>query len=239
MLKLSVCLAMAFVIAWAWPCAADGERDLDIPEIVGLGAGLAIPMDFLVTTQHEGSHALAATVFGAHVTSVRPYPIEVDGHLRFGQTTWTGALTPAQHVVVMLAPKMADIAGLATYGALELTDGLPRGGVAQVVILTAVTAVWVDFTADIGSTWSKSDLGTVYSIVGANDDGGRLPYRLAQGGIAAISAIPIVRGYVRLFEREHGRPNEPLRARVEPWADLVSDVLGDARGEIFGVRGTF
>ena len=115
MLKLSACLAMACVIASALPCAAaEDDRGLDAPELIGLGAGLAIPIDLLVTTQHEGSHALAATIFGAHVTSVRPYPVEVDGHLRFGQTTWTGALTPGQRVVVMLAPKMTDLAGLAS-----------------------------------------------------------------------------------------------------------------------------
>lgn len=239
MLKLSACVAVAFSIAWALPCSADGERTLDASELVALGAGLAVPVDLLVTTQHEGSHALAATIFGAHVTSIRPYPVEVDGHMRFGQTTWTGALTPGQHVLVMLAPKMTDLVGLATFDALELSDRLPQGDVAQMAILTVVTAMWVDFTVDIGSTWDKSDLGVVYSTIGANDEGARLPYRFVQGGLAALSAIPIVRGYVRLFSREPRRPNETLRARVEPWADLLSDVLGDARGEIFGVRGTF
>lgn len=239
MLKLSACVAVAFGIAWAPPCSAEGERTLDATELVGVGAGLAIPVDLLVTTQHEGSHALAATIFGAHVTSVRPYPVEVDGHLRFGQTTWTGALTPGQHVVVMLAPKMTDLVGLATFDALELSGGLPEGDVAQMAILTAVTAMWVDFTVDIGTTWDRSDLGVVYSTIGANDEGARLPYRLAQGGLAALSAIPIVRGYVRLFSREPRRANETPAASIAPWADLVSDVLGDARGEIFGVRGTF
>lgn len=240
MLKLASCAALAFAIAWARPCSADdGEGTLDAPAVVGLGAGLAIPVDLLVTTGHEASHALAATIFGAHVTSIRPYPVEVDGHLRFGQTTWTGALTPGQHVVVMLAPKMTDLVGLATFDALELSDHLPDNAFAQMAILTVVTAVWVDFTVDIGATWDKSDLGVVYSTIGANDEGARLPYRLAQGGLAAISAIPIVRGYVRLFSREPRRSNETLGARIEPWADLLSDVLGEARGEIVGVRGTF
>ncbi|HEX8795714.1 MAG TPA: hypothetical protein VF765_32415 [Polyangiaceae bacterium] len=240
MLKLSQCLAIACVIACALPCSAsDGDHGLEASEVVALGAGLAIPVDLLVTTQHEGSHALAATIFGAHVTSVRPYPVEADGHLRFGQTTWTGALTPGQHVAVMLAPKMTDLAVLATYDVLQLTDNLPRGDLAQVAILAVVTAVWVDFTVDIGATWDKSDLGVVYSVIGANDEAERLPYRLVQGGIAALAAIPIVRGYVRLFGRESLRPRENQGARLEPWADLVSDVLGDARGQIFGVRGTF
>jgi hypothetical protein len=238
MQKLASCVATAFVLAWALPCSADGESPLDAPELVGLGAGLAIPVDFLVTTQHEGSHALAATIFGAHVTSVRPYPIEVDGHLRFGQTTWTGALTPGQHVVVMLAPKMTDLAGLATFDALELSGNLPQSAIAQMTILTVATAVWVDFTVDIGATWDKSDLGTVYSIIGANDEGARLPYQLTQGGLAALSAIPIVRGYVRLFGRER-RAKKTLGARIEPWADLLSDMMGEAHGQIFGVRGTF
>lgn len=239
MLRLSACLAIACVIAWALPCSAsDGESGLDVPEAVALGAGLAVPLDLLVTTQHEGSHALAATIFGAHVTSVRPYPVEADGHLRFGQTTWTGRLTPGQHVAVMLAPKMTDLVGLATYDTLELTNNLPRGKVAQVIILAVVTAVWVDFTVDIGATWEESDLGTVYSLIGAKDDAARLPYRVAQGGIAALAAIPIVRGYVGLFGREP-RPKETQRARVEPWADLVSDLVGSARGQVFGVCGTF
>ncbi len=239
MLKLSACLAIACVIAWALPCSAsDGEGGLDVSEIAALGAGLAVPVDLLVTTQHEGSHALAATIFGAHVTSVRPYPVEAEGHLRFGQTTWTGRLTPGQHVAVMLAPKMTDLAGLAAYDTLELTNNLPRGQVVQLIMLAVVTAVWVDFTVDIGATWDQSDLGTVYSIIGAKDDAARLPYRAAQGGIAALAAIPIVRGYVRLFGREP-RPKEMRGAPIAPWADLVSDLVGSARGQVFGVRGTF
>jgi hypothetical protein len=239
MLKLSSCIAALCITAWAQPCSAGDESGPDTETLVWLGAGLAIPADLLVTTLHEGSHALAATAFGAHVTSLRPYPVEVDGHLRFGQTTWTGALTPGQHVIVMLAPKMTDLVGLATYDTLELTDNLPANRVAQTVMLAVVTALWVDFIVDIGATWDKSDLGVVYSVIGANDDSARLPYRLAQGGIAALAAVPIVRGYVRLFVREPERPKENLRARIMPWADLLSDALGSSRGEIFGVRGTF
>jgi len=76
-------------------------------------------------------------------------------------------------------------------------------------------------------------------VIGANDDSARLPYRLLQGGIAALAAVPIVRGYVRLFAGEPARAKENLRARIMPWADLVSDSLGSSRGQIFGVRGTF
>ncbi|HTQ42428.1 MAG TPA: hypothetical protein VMI75_06685 [Polyangiaceae bacterium] len=239
MLKLSSCIAALCITAWAQPCSADDDSGPDTEELLWLGAGLAIPADFLVTAQHEGSHALAATVFGAHVTSVQPYPVEVDGHLRFGQTTWTGALTPGQHVIVMLAPKMTDLVGLTTYDTLELTDNLPANRVAQTVMLAMVTAVWVDFTVDIGATWDKSDLGVVYSVIGANDDSARMPYRLLQGGLAALSAVPIVRGYVRLFAREPARAKENLHARIMPWADMVSDALGSSRGQIFGVRGVF
>lgn len=239
MRTLCSCAALAFLVAWAWPCSADGEPGLDESELIGLGAALAIPADLLATTQHEGSHALAATIFGAHVTSVRPYPVEVEGHLRFGQTTWTGALTRGQLVAVMLAPKVTDLLGLSTYGALELSGNLPDGQLAQLCILTVATAVWTDFTVDIAATWDKSDLGVVYSVIGANDELSRLPYRLAQGGIAALAAVPIVHGYVRLFGKEQRQPGEKLRARIEPWADVISDVLGSSRGEIFGVRGTF
>jgi hypothetical protein len=239
MRKLSPCIAALCITAWALPCSADEDAGPNDTALIGLGAGLAIPADLLVTTQHEGSHALAATAFGAHVTSVRPYPVEVDGHLRFGQTTWTGALTPGQHVLVMLAPKLTDLIGLGTYATLELTDNLPDSRVAQMVILAVVTAVWVDFTVDIGATWDKSDLGTVYSTIGANSDGARLPYRMVQGGIAALAAVPIVRGYVRLFGGQPRRAKENLSARIVPWADLVSDVLGSARGQVFGVRGIF
>jgi hypothetical protein len=239
MLKLSPCIAALCITASALPCYADAEPGPDTEDLLWLGAGLAIPADFLVTTQHEGSHALAATIFGAHVTSVRPYPIDVDGHLRFGQTTWTGALTPGQTVVVMLAPKMTDLVGLVTYDTLELTDNLPENRIAQTIMLAVATAVWVDFTVDIGATWEKSDLGTVYSIIGANDDSARLPYRLVQGGVAALAAVPIVRGYVRLFGREPSRGKETLHARVLPWADLLTDMATSARGQVFGVRGTF
>jgi hypothetical protein len=243
MLKRPACLAALCITAWALPCSASGDPAADpgpdTPLLIGLGAGLAIPADFLVTTQHEASHALAATIFGAHVTSVQPYPVEVDGHLRFGQTTWTGALTPGQHVMVMLAPKMTDLVGLATYDTLELTDNLPRDHVAQMIMLAVVTAVWVDFTVDIGATWDKSDLGVVYSTIGANSDSARLPYRMVQGSIAALAAVPIVRGYVRLFATEPRRAKENQGARIVPWADLLSDMLGSARGQVFGVRGIF
>jgi hypothetical protein len=139
----------------------------------------------------------------------------------------------------MLAPKVTDVLGLASFGALEMSGRLPESDLARVAILTLATAIWVDFTMDIGATWDKSDLGVVYATVGANDDMSRLPYRLVQGSIAALAAVPIVHGYTRLFARQQGRPRETPSASVEPWADVMADVLGSARGEIFGVRGTF
>jgi hypothetical protein len=221
------------------PPSAATEQSASGPSTLGLvaiGAALAVPDYVLALAQHEGMHALFATAFGAKVTYVRLLPDEDrEGHLRLGDTGWTdGSLTNGQRAAVFLAPKMADLVGLSTYAALDLTDTVPRNKVAQLSILVVATGMWVDFAHDIAATGTYSDVIQADSLLGAHTEEQRLPLRVAHGVLAVATAIPILHGYARLFRTgpaSAGRADERRteRAAAEPFI----------QGDVLGVQGTF
>jgi hypothetical protein len=191
---------------------------------------MAVPDYFLGVTQHEGLHALAATAFGAKVTSMNVLPSEQGGHFFFGRTTWEGSLTTAQSVVAYTAPKMGELAGLSAYALLELTGNAPENKYAALSLLVVATGMWVDFVHDIGATSDASDVGKTYSLLGVHDEASRFPYRLLHGTVAVAAALPIVRGYVRLFTRR--TPATRTRAGAP-------EIEAFVRGDVAGVRGSF
>jgi hypothetical protein len=211
---------------------AESAREPNNAELLEMGVALAIPDYFLGVTQHEGLHALFATAFGARVMSLRVLPGDDNqGHFRFGDTEWRGALTNEQRLFVYLAPKLGDLAGLSVFAALELTDNLPESKYVELPILVLATGMLIDFMQGITSTADYTDMGQVYDLLGARSEASRLPYRFLHGGIAIAAAVPIVRGYSRLFSRtpESPRPRRHSGIRVEPYAAC----------DVFGVRGTF
>jgi len=70
--------------------------------------GLGLPVYILIgTARHELSHALAATLEGAHVTRIHLLPsLTADRHLLWGYVNWTGTAT----WLSLAAPYFCDVA---------------------------------------------------------------------------------------------------------------------------------
>lgn len=202
-------LALAAVVGAA--PSVRGE-ELSDGEIIGYGAAMAVPGYFLGVTLHEGSHALAAIACGAEIEEIRLLPGFIDGHFYFGYTRWRGHLTRDQQVFALIAPKLTDLAILATYAVLLDAGALPEDDRGELAIATVAGVAWVDFVKDTISFNPTNDVMRIHALHGRTTELQRLPLRIMQVAIVAGGAYVLARGAQRLFDE----PDEPAPVLAIP-----------------------
>lgn len=128
------------------------------------GVGLA-PVEFFVSTAiHEGTHALAGVMVGGKVIEYKPYPhVGDDGVFRFGATTVKGKFSGGEKTFMSVAPMAIDAVILGSYGALVLSDTVPKNKYVQTAMLVFAAGHWVDLANHL---FSRNDLSDTAKIEG-------------------------------------------------------------------------
>ncbi|MBI3544693.1 MAG: hypothetical protein HY075_15595 [Deltaproteobacteria bacterium] len=181
------------------------------------GVGMALPEYFRGVAQHEGSHALAVILVGGKVESIDILPKMFNGHIRFGETQWSGNFTKAQDTFVDMAPKITDLTIMAAYTAAFESGIYPDNKHLQLLLLVVATSAWIDFSKDLFTTRDDNDTVKAWNNYGLTTETQRLPYRILWGALAAGGALEIGRGFYRLFS--HKSPAKDSGER-KPKADL-------------------
>lgn len=193
----SAVLAAALMVA---PAVASAEEPPETEHLVLAGLGMAIPTYMIGVVAHEGSHALAATMSGAEVQTLRLLPGMHRGKFYFGYVSVRGLRCDRQRAAFLLAPKLTDALALGAYSLAYFTETYPENHYGQLALTVLATGFWVDFTKDVFAFWDHNDMVKVYRIAGADRELERLPFRLLHAGLAAAGAVAIVKGYQQIFD---------------------------------------
>lgn len=174
--------------------------------LVYAGLGMAPPTFVLGTAAHEGSHALAAVLFGARVTEFRVVPgfHPRSGKFYFGYVNAVGLQGTGQRTAFYLAPKLTDALVLGGYALAVGTGTVPENRYGRLALVVAATGFWVDFSKDVFAFWDHNDLVKVYSMNGLDSEWRRLPARLVHASLSAAATWALVRGYQGVFAGEDG-----------------------------------
>jgi hypothetical protein len=170
-------------------------------KLLSLGAAFGA-IDYVAgVTAHEGAHALTALAFGAKVTRFDVLPkVQEDGTLLYGSMTWNGDLNDTERGIVLMAPKMLNLALLGGYTALIETDSLPNNKFAQLPLAVVAVGAWVDFSKDLFTKNPQRDTIKTFNLLGADTERERLPFRLAHGALALASGFEVGKGIYLLFK---------------------------------------
>jgi hypothetical protein len=198
--RLIVALALFCVLS------REAKADPSTGVLVAAGIGMAIPDYFYGVFQHEGSHALWATIFGAHVTKMRILPAHIDGYFYFGYTTWDGQLSRGKEAWTLVAPKLPDLLIMGGFATLVGLEALPSNKYGALALTVLATGAWVDFTKDAFSTSNGDDLVKAHNLYGQHSEWKRLPYRIVHVALAAGAAYFLYRGYEDVFRKSSTMP---------------------------------
>lgn len=200
---------MAVVLAMMFPALASAEhaspllkvpewtrKELQKPKLKFQKKKLwnlaALPAYFLLeTTIHEGSHGVAARVFGLKVTAFKPYPHKFRGTFVWGAVYTDRTLPKKEDALFTMAPYMTDIILFTSVDLLLGYRVIPPGSVAGLIVYTAgMLAPWINFVYNVNNPRSFSDFSQFSKITGM-----KRWALLALGD--AIAAIALWRLWVR------------------------------------------
>jgi hypothetical protein len=175
--------------------------------LVYAGLGMALPDYMLGVTLHEGSHAVAARLMGAEVTSLHLWPGKNPSthHFQFGWTRVRG-LPPGRGKLAffLLAPKIIDTVMLAGFGALYATESLPSNRWWWLTVQVLATGFWVDFAKDVLVFHRFNDVVRVFDGYGLDNEWKRLPARLLYAALDLGAGALVYLGWRDLFRANDG-----------------------------------
>jgi len=202
--------------------------------LIAMGLPMAIGQYFTGVGVHELSHAVPVLLYGGKITEFSIFPsMGDDGAIQLGHVGWQGGLPKDQQAVILLAPKITNLAIMGTYSLLLETDNLPKSKYAHLPLLVVTTGAWFDFVKHLPATNPGNDMVQVYNIWGADTESKRLPYRLIHGGLALAGAVEIGRGFYKLFKNEEPASNQK---KTQPKAMTALPVVTPG---FVGLQGTF
>jgi hypothetical protein len=187
--------------------AAPAEAETTNRDLVLAGLAMAPPTYVVGVVAHEGSHAIAAKLVGAEVTSITFLPGRdpVTGAFHFGLTRVRGLATRGDKIFFFLAPKIVDAALLGGFGALVLTDAWPANRYGQLALTVLATGFWVDFSKDVLAFRKANDVVKVFDLWCLDTTPRQLAARLTYTAAIAGFGYLVYRGYDRTFTA----PGEP------------------------------
>lgn len=213
--RLAALAALAAALAPAAPARAEpSDRAL-----VAWGLAMAPPAYLLGVTLHEGSHALAGLIVGAHITEVHLFPPGRDpliGKFRFGWVYAHGLRTRNERAFFYLAPKLTDAALLGGIAGLAFTGAWPENRYGSLALAVLATGLWIDFSKDLVLFSPHNDvvkgLGQ-WCLTGWRQLPARLVYAAAIAGLGAV--------VVRSLQRTFSDDAPAATPRVVPLAGLT------------------
>lgn len=167
--------------------------------LVYTGLALAPPDYLLGVALHEGSHALAAELFGAEVLELHLFPPGRDpkvNKFRFGWTYVRGLKTRSQRIAFYLAPKVTD--------ALLFTAAVipsPSNRYGQLALTVFATGLWIDFSKDVFLFSDTNDVTRAFHqwcMYGWKQIAPRALY----AGLIGVSGYFLFRTYQKTFTDE-------------------------------------
>jgi hypothetical protein len=210
----------ALVVALAFALLADvagTERTASAEpsdrHLVYAGLGMALPDYMLGVTLHEGSHALAARLYGAHVTSLHLWPGHnpSTGHFQFGWTRVTGlGGGRGRQIVFLVAPKITDALMLTGFGILYAADALPSNRWGWLTVQVLATGFWVDFAKDVLVFHRFNDVVRIFDLLDLDTEWKRLPLRLAYAALDVGAGALVYLGWRDLFRADDDAVALPL-----------------------------
>jgi len=210
---LACACVVAIAIVTALPAPASAAPDND--DLFYWGLAMAPPTYVIGVVTHEGTHAIAAKLVGAEVTSITFWPgRDPDtGAFHFGLTKVKGLYGRSEKVFFYIAPKIVDVALLGGFAALVLTDAWPTNRYGQLALTVLATGFWVDFSKDVLAFRKSNDVVKIFDQWCIHGVGRQLAVRLVYTGAIAGLGYLVYRGYDRTFTE----PTAPApRATVMP-----------------------
>ena len=172
-------------------------------ELVLAGLAMAPPTYLIGVTLHESMHALAAELDGGTVDELHLFPPGIDPHtrtFRFGWTYVRGLQSRADKIFFYIAPKLLDAAMIGAFGALALTDSLPRNRYGALALTVLATGFWVDFSKDVFLVSKTNDVVKIFDLWCLH--GWRqIPARVIYAALDVGLGYLVARGYERVFDR--------------------------------------
>jgi hypothetical protein len=195
--------ALAILVATAG--AARAEPDTD--DLLWAGLAMTPPTYFIGVVTHEGTHAIAAKLVGAELVSISFLPGRdpQTGAFHFGLTRVRGLKGTGEKVFFYISPKLVDIALIGGFGALVLTDNLPRNRYGQLALTVLATGFWVDFSKDVLAFRDSNDVVKIFNLWCITGWKRQLAARLVYTGAIAGLGYLVYRGYDKTFSE----PDEP------------------------------
>jgi hypothetical protein len=197
-------------------------QDDNWPYILG-GVAMAPLALVLGTTIHEGSHALAATAFGARVTDFRviPFKDKTNGYFYFGRMgyNYEGVEWPdTNQAWISAAPMFTDAAITTVCSSLAFSGTLPKNRWAKTGLTVFCLLPTVDLINHIKATSSNTDLVKLEKTIAANnpnisETGARFLTRVPMGITIAVGATATGFMLYDLFKKEDSsdeKKNKPI-----------------------------
>jgi hypothetical protein len=173
----------------------------DTDDLLWAGVALTPPTYFLGVVTHEGSHALAAKLVGAEVTSISFLPGRDPntGAFHFGLTRVRGLRGTGEKVFFYLAPKITDAVLLGGFGALVLTDAWPENRYGQLALTVLATGFLVDFAKDVLAFRASNDVVKIFKLWCIDSVPRQIGVRLVYTAAITGFGYLVYRGYDRTF----------------------------------------
>jgi hypothetical protein len=199
--------AMAVLVAAtlvALPAPARAEPDDS--DLFWWGLAMAPPTYVVGVVAHEGSHAIAAKLVGADVTSISFLPgRDPDtGAFHFGITKVKGLYGKGNKLFFYAAPKILDAALLGGFTAMVLTDNLPANKYGQLALTVLATGFWVDFSKDVIAFRKSNDVVKIFDLWCVDSFWEQLGVRLVYASAIAGFGYAVYRGYDETFGDDGG-----------------------------------
>lgn len=208
-----VAVAVAALVAVAVPATAHAAPDDQ--DLVLWGLAMAPPTYVIGVVAHEGSHAIAAKLVGAEVTSISFLPGRdpSTGAFHFGLTKVKKLYGTGNKVFFYLAPKIVDAALLGGFGALVLSDAWPSNRYGQLALTVLATGFFVDFSKDVLAFRKSNDVVKVFDLWCLDGVGRQFGARMVYAAAIAGFGYFLYKGYDKTFTD----PDDPAaRATVLP-----------------------
>lgn len=169
--------------------------------LVYTGLALIPPTYLAGVAIHEGSHAVAAKLFGAQVIDVHLFPPGRDPKakkFRFGWTYVRGLAGKSERIGFYAAPKIANVALLGGFAALVFTDAWPENRYGQLALTVFATGLWVDFSKDVVVFSKHNDVVKVFDLWCLTGWKQVIPRVVYAGAALGLGAL-VAHGYTRTF----------------------------------------
>ena len=181
------------------PATGDAGRPQN-KHLVGAGIAMAAPMYLAGVAQHELTHVAIAKLYGREILSVRVLPSVQNGRFYFGYMRYRPRLPTGKRTLLLLAPKLLNIALLGGYAALVHSDALPTNRYGRLAFAMWATVQWADLSKDLLLFWRNHDITRAFQINGKHSFWSRLPWRIAHVALSVAGGMVLQTGYRGVFE---------------------------------------